>query len=148
MNRVHYESLGLEFGEVTMTTMLEKVQSLHNYLAMNSTSIDILLAQGIDKLISREQQRLLKLEVSLSEEVVQFEQRYQLNSIEFQSRYQQGELGDDLDFMEWSATLEMLQQLKQHIVILNHLRICQLIIHCIDDFNNGWFSINYLGSLY
>jgi len=80
--------------------------------------------------------------------VVQFEQRYQLNSIEFQSRYQQGELGDDLDFMEWSATLEMLQQLKQHIVILNHLRICQLIIHCIDDFNNGWFSINYLGSLY
>ena len=148
MNRVHCESLGLEFGEVTMTTVLEKVQSLHNYLAMNSTSIDILLAQGIDKLISREQQRLLKLEVSLSEEVVQFEQRYQLNSIEFQSRYQQGELGDDLDFMEWSATLEMLQQLKQHIVILNHLRICQLIIHCIDDFNNGWFSINYLGSLY
>jgi len=148
VNRVHCESLGLEFGEVIMTTVLEKVQSLHNYLAMNSTSIDILLAQGIDKLISREQQRLLKLEVSLSEEVVQFEQRYQLNSIEFQSRYQQGELGDDLDFMEWSATLEMLQQLKQHIVILNHLRICQLIIHCIDDFNNGWFSINYLGSLY
>ena len=148
MNRVHCESLGLEFGEVIMTTVLEKVQSLHNYLAMNSTSIDILLAQGIDKLISREQQRLLKLQVSLSEEVVQFEQRYQLNSIEFQSRYQQGELGDDLDFMEWSATLEMLQQLKQHIVILNHLRICQLIIHCIDDFNNGWFSINYLGSLY
>ena len=49
MNRVHCESLGLEFGEVTMTTVLEKVQSLHNYLAMNSTSIDILLAQGIDK---------------------------------------------------------------------------------------------------
>ena len=42
MNRVHYESLGLKFGEVTMTTVLEKVQSLHNYLAMNSTSIDIL----------------------------------------------------------------------------------------------------------
>jgi hypothetical protein len=119
VNRVHCESLGLEFGEVTMTTVLEKVQSLHNYLAMNSTSIDILLAQGIDKLISREQQRLLKLEVSLSEEVVQFEQRYQLNSIEFQSRYQQGELGDDLDFMEWAATLEMLQQVKQHIALLS-----------------------------
>ena len=119
MNRVHCESLGLEFGEVIMTTVLEKVQSLHNYLAMNSTSVDILLAQGIDKLISREQQRLLKLQVSLSEEVVQFEQRYQLNSIEFQSRYQQGKLGDDLDFMEWSATLEMLQQVKQHIALLS-----------------------------
>ena len=51
--------------------------------------------------------------------MVQFEQRYQLNSIEFQSRYQQGELGDDLDFMEWSATLEMLQQVKQHVTLLS-----------------------------
>jgi len=56
VNHVHYESLDLEFGEVTMTTVLEKVRSLHNYLAVNSTSVDILLAQGIDKLISREQQ--------------------------------------------------------------------------------------------
>jgi hypothetical protein len=119
VNPVHGESLGLEFGEVTMTTVLEKVQSLHNYLLVNSASVDILLAQGIDKLISRERQRLLKLQVSLSEEVVQFEQRYHIDSIEFQSRYQQGELGDALDFMEWSATLEMLQQVKQHIALLS-----------------------------
>jgi len=47
-----------------------------------------------------------------------------------------------------NGTFTQLSAGGRHIVILNHLRICQLIIHCIDDFNNGWFSIHYLGSLY
>jgi|GEM_PF-313712 hypothetical protein len=102
-----------------MTTLLEKVQSLHNYLLVNSATVDTLLVQGIDKLISREQQRLLKLQAALSDELLQFEQRYLLDSVEFQVRYQQGKMGDDMDFMEWSATLEMLQQVKQHLALLS-----------------------------
>lgn len=102
-----------------MMTLLEKVQSLHNYLLVNSTTVDALLVQGIDKLISREQQRLLKLQATLSDELLQFEQCYLLDSTEFQVRYQQGKMGDDMDFMEWSATLEMLQQVKQHLALLS-----------------------------
>lgn len=70
-----------------MTTLLEKVQSLHNYLSINSTTVDALLVQGIDKLISREQQRLLKLQAAPSDELLQFERCYLLDLIRIHNNF-------------------------------------------------------------
>lgn len=102
-----------------MATLLEKVQSLQAYLSVNSTAIDTVLALGIDKIILREQQRLLNLQVTLATELADFEKHYQMCSTDFYARYQQGVLGDEMDFMEWAASVEMLQKINQQLALLS-----------------------------
>jgi len=42
-----------------------------------------------------------------------FERQYGWPTPEFYERFEQGEIGDEADFFEWSATWEMVQELKQ-----------------------------------
>jgi len=57
------------------------------------------------------QQQLDRLESRVAE----FETRYGWTSKEFYPRFERGELGDDMDFIEWSSTIEMIRNL-QHAV--------------------------------
>jgi hypothetical protein len=54
--------------------------------------------------ISELQKGILNLRLDLKE----FEQKYQMTSEDFQERFSQGLLGDDVDFMVWSGLYEML----------------------------------------
>ena len=45
--------------------------------------------------------------VQLQQELQQFEASYKLLSEEFYARYCQGDMGDEMDFIEWAATIEM-----------------------------------------
>ena len=45
-------------------------------------------------------------------ELAAFEKCYGLSSNEFFDKYQRGEVGDALDFFEWSATWQMYNHLK------------------------------------
>ena len=47
-----------------------------------------------------------------------FEARYGWTSDEFYPRFERGELGDDMDLIEWSATIEMIQNLLRAIATL------------------------------
>ena len=38
----------------------------------------------------------------------QFETQYEISSAEFYQRFRAGELGDDIDFVEWSSCYQML----------------------------------------
>ncbi len=40
-----------------------------------------------------------------------------MNSEEFKRRYEAGTLGDDMDYIEWSATLDMLAGIEKGEVI-------------------------------
>lgn len=42
-----------------------------------------------------------------------FEKKYKMTSRTFYSKYTKGQLGDDLDFMEWAGEQEIIQRLKQ-----------------------------------
>jgi hypothetical protein len=44
----------------------------------------------------------------LTQQCKQFEAEYALSSTDFYRRYESGEMGDELDFVEWAATIEML----------------------------------------
>ncbi len=49
----------------------------------------------------------------LKQQIVAFEEQYGWTTPEFYPRFERGELGDDMDFIEWAATWEMIQNFIQ-----------------------------------
>jgi hypothetical protein len=86
---------------------------------MDGTVADPVLDRSINKLFAREQQRLLELQQRLLKQLHQFEHVYSLKSIDFYRRYERGEMGDDLDFIEWAATVEMLHKSREKRAVLD-----------------------------
>ena len=101
-----------------MISTLEKVRQLEKYLAINNSAIDPVFEATINKLLTREYDRMIELRTRLSNELSEFEERYVLQSDDFYQRYEAGELGDDMDFIEWAATVEMLTNVKGRLELL------------------------------
>jgi len=98
-----------------MLSTLERVKSLENYLAMGNINIDPIIDQTINKLLVREYHRIAESKNGLMQDINQFEKQYTMNSLDFQQAYDNGNLNDDMDFMEWSATLDMLTQIENQL---------------------------------
>ncbi|VXD23866.1 conserved hypothetical protein [Planktothrix serta PCC 8927] len=66
-----------------------------------------LIERYLDEIITHEiniaQQQIAEIETDLK----QFEYQYQMSSKDFYRRFKRGELGDDIDFVEWSAFYQM-----------------------------------------
>ena len=101
-----------------MISTLEKVRQLEKYLAINNSSADPVLEATINKLFIREYDRMVELKARLAKELSQFEKRYALQSDNFYQRFEAGELGDDVDFIEWAATVEMLMNVNRRLELL------------------------------
>jgi hypothetical protein len=101
-----------------MSTTLEKVRRLEQYLAADNTTVDAILETTIDKLLAREQLRISELKSRLDNQCRRFEKQYNLDSPTFYQKYQNGELGDDIDFIEWAATIEMLENIEKRLGLL------------------------------
>jgi hypothetical protein len=101
-----------------MISTLEKVKQLEKYLAINNSAVDPVIETTINKLLVREFDRMFELKKRLADELFQFEKRYALQSDNFYQRYEAGELGDDVDFIEWAATVEMLANVKRRLELL------------------------------
>jgi len=101
-----------------MISTLEKVKRLEQYLAVDSSAIDPVLQMAIDKLLARETARLSELKKRLAAQLKGFEEHYALNSADFYTRYEKGEMGDSMDFIEWSATVEMLANAEKQMALL------------------------------
>lgn len=99
-------------------TTLEKVRKLEQYIAIDNGTADPVLGMAIDKMLSREIERLEQLRDSLFTQLFEFEQTYKMDSRTQYQRYEQGELGDAMDFMEWAATTEMVESIDRHLVLL------------------------------
>lgn len=57
--------------------------------------------------------------MALIRELVTYEQRYHMHSAEFFAQYQEGKLGDAVDFLEWAGNyvhyVGLLQEIKAHL---------------------------------
>ncbi len=76
-----------------MISTLEKVRKLASYFAINNAQVDPVVDVTINKLLAREYNRILELNTRLTDQVSEFENRYQLKSDDFYRRYEAGELG-------------------------------------------------------
>jgi hypothetical protein len=101
-----------------MTTTLEKVKRLEQYVAIDSSAVDRVLDMTIDKLLSRETTRMQESKARLKSQLADFEEQYGLTSDEFYTRYERGEMGDAMDFVEWSATVDMLINVEKRLALL------------------------------
>ena len=101
-----------------MITTLEKVRRLEQYIAADSAAVDPVIHMAIDKLMERETTRLLKLKAHLADQLQEFEKKYAMNSSNFCTRFESGEMGDDMDYIEWAATVEMLKNAERRLLLL------------------------------
>jgi hypothetical protein len=99
-------------------TTLEKIKRLEQYLAIDSSAIDPVLQMAIDKLIAREIGRVRELTKHLAVQLAEFEEHYALKSADFNTRYENGEMGDSMDFVEWSSTIELLANADKKMALL------------------------------
>jgi len=104
------------------TNTLEKIKFLEAYLAVDNAFVDSVLDKSITKLVIREQMRMQHLKQRLQQQLSQFEQNYNLLSQEFYNRYNQGEMGDEMDFIEWASTIEMLINVEKRMVLLGNVK--------------------------
>jgi len=102
-----------------MSSTLKKLKCLEAYIATGSKVADLVLDKALTKLLAREQTRMEHLIQRLKQELKQFEQTYHLLSQEFYARYNRGEMGDEMDFIEWAATLEMLANAEKRMTLLD-----------------------------
>ena len=102
-----------------MSTTLEKVKQLEQYISIDSAGIDPVLDMAITKLLEREAARIRELKNRLLTQLTEFEHQYSLPSQEFYTRYEQGEMGDDMDFIEWAATIEMVNNIDSRLTVLD-----------------------------
>ncbi|MGK7902269.1 MAG: hypothetical protein AB4352_12815 [Hormoscilla sp.] len=54
----------------------------------------------------------------LAGDLQQFEAQYKMSSSDFARRFQAGELGDDVDFVEWNAFYQMWCSVQKRLPIL------------------------------
>ena len=77
-----------------------KVQSLE------SVGADEILNSTLDKLIEIQLAKYSKFISEVENELSVFEDKYNMKSEVFYSKYQKGIVGDDMDFIEWSGLYE------------------------------------------
>jgi hypothetical protein len=95
-----------------MATVLEKVRRLEQYIETRAGYADRVLESTLDKILQREHDQLQSQMTRLWDQLAVFEDCYGLSTPEFYERFERGEMGDDADFFEWSATWEMVQDLQ------------------------------------
>jgi hypothetical protein len=73
---------------------------------------------AIEKLLKREACRMDELRQRLLKQKTDFEEKYGIGSEEFNRRYEKGAMGDDMDCVEWSATVDMLAGIEKRLSLL------------------------------
>ena len=72
----------------------------------------------IDKIIRREITKLKNQIQDLNTQLKEFEKKYNLDTKTFKIAYENGRLGDSTDYIEWSATIDMITNAKEELAIL------------------------------
>jgi hypothetical protein len=102
-----------------MSVALERIQQLAEYITVRGESAeDRVLELALDKIVALEEARLVAQKERLQAQLVHFEGQYGMSSEDFYERFEGGKMGDDADFVEWSATYEMVENLDTHLAIL------------------------------
>ena len=97
----------------TLST-LESLQTLYEK-GYRSDVVDKAVAKIIAMEREQAKQTLLELETRLTE----YEKLYEMASDDFYIRFQTGKLGDDVEFIEWSAFFEMREATISPLEILD-----------------------------
>jgi hypothetical protein len=99
-------------------SILRKVKLLEEYVAADTSAIDPAVELAIEKLLKREVSRMDELKQRLLRQKTDFEKKYGMSSEEFNRHYEEGTMGDEMDYVEWSATVDMLSGIEKRLSVL------------------------------
>ena len=103
-----------------MNQTLAKIERLGEIVAHNDSE-DYVLDLTINKMLQREINKIKVRIKDFNHQLDQFEKKHKLDSNHFIKQYETGELGDDIDYIEWSATIEMKAKAMDYIANLQGL---------------------------
>jgi hypothetical protein len=92
-----------------MSKTLARVKNLDQFIRKHGE--DALIAETISKMLDYKVQQYQKEINRLNREISKFERAHRMDSSDFYKKYLEGNLGDALDFVEWSALYQMRQRL-------------------------------------
>jgi hypothetical protein len=73
---------------------------------------------AVEKLVTLEREHARHEADELDQKLKAFEERYHMTSENFYRRFRTGELGDEIDPVEWSIFYEMRAAAKQRLMVL------------------------------
>ncbi len=94
----------------------ERLQALAE-LYRHSQESD-LMDRALEKLLHHEAEQSQAQLSQLRADLAEFEQRYNLSSAEFYQNFQRGQMGDDMDFIEWASLVQMADNLERRLQLL------------------------------
>jgi hypothetical protein len=89
---------------------LEKLELLKEN-CNDQTELDRILGQLLSILLARHHQKLS----IYNSDIEKFEQKYKLNSQEFEAQFNLGKLGDEIDFFEWFGLCQLRKDILEKI---------------------------------
>jgi len=98
-----------------METTIDKARRLTHFLETHRRESDAVIDPVLDKLLDRERQVIIKQRNEVRADLDQFERQYGLESSEFHERFESGEMGDDMDFFDWSGTWRVYQSILKSL---------------------------------
>jgi hypothetical protein len=103
-----------------METTINQIQKLEKYLITTRKNVDKVFSNSISKIYNRELKKSREMINSLELQLKIFEKKYNLKTKTFIKKYESGDLGDDIDFVEWSATHDMwINACKEFQILVN-----------------------------
>ncbi len=93
-----------------MQQLMTKLKTLQAVYA-DSSELELAFDKLIGGKLSEQRLKLARYDRDLA----QFEQQYGMSSPEFYRRFESGDLGDDMDYFEWSGLWELRQKLAGQI---------------------------------
>src|SRR5881397_1381859 len=106
------QSLALRKKRKSMTSVMAKIE------ALQAVGADELADQALAKVMQFEIDRLQQEQRRLQAELARFEQSYQMTSEECQRKFDAGELGDAVEFFEWTSLHSIYQQNEHSLRLL------------------------------
>lgn len=99
---------------------LDKLQSLEQLYRQGFQSE--VIDRAVDKLLATETEQALAEKRDLEARLSAYEGQFNLSSEEFYRRFRAGELGDEVDFVEWSVFYEMYRAILERLEALGASR--------------------------
>ena len=93
-----------------MNAIQEKIDLLHS-VALDEVSLDRMLDKLLHVVHGQHREKLDHLDHLLR----QFEEKYHMDSMDFQHRFEAGQMGDAMDFFEWSGLVELREQVRRKL---------------------------------
>lgn len=110
-------------SEVATVARLETLLELYSR-GYQSPVID----QTIEKLVNLESNRIRAEVERLTARLQVYEEKYGMKSDQFYPRFMNGELGDEMDFVEWSIFWEMYQAELGRLSELGERNVCNSVM--------------------